>query len=97
LMTARRTRRRRSTSAHRAPQVRVALHPHELVVAKPRRALVYRADQQVAQTRHAPFRRSTRHRHPRPGCRPETRTPSIRLDQDRRPDPRLERPLLHTN
>ena len=37
------------------------------------------------------------HRHPRLDRHLERRPPPLRLDQDRRRDPRLDRPLLHTN
>ena len=45
--------------ADRAPSLRVALHPDQLVVAEPRRALVRRADQQETPPRRAPLRRSS--------------------------------------
>ena len=41
--------------------------------------------------------RATQHRHPRLDRHLEPEPPTLRLDQDRRPDPRLHRPLLRTN
>ena len=85
------------TLAARAPPVRSALHPDLELVAEPRRALVLRADDQKATPRHPPLRARTQHRHPRLDRHLERRTQTLRLDQDRRPNPRIHHPLLQTN
>jgi transposase len=83
--------------AGRSPTLRLALHPDQLVVAEPRRALVRRADDQEAAPRSAPLRPRPQRRHPRLDQHLERQSQALRLDQDRRPDPRLDRPLLRTN
>ena len=47
--------------------------------------------------RRAPLRPRPQRRHPRLDRDLERRPQALRLDQDRRPDPRLHRPLLHPN
>ena len=70
--------------------------PVELL-AQPGRTLVRRADHQEAATRHPPQRPRPQHRHPRLDQDLERQPPALRLDQDRRPDPRIHRPLLHAD
>ena len=96
--TAPRTRRRRS-SAGWPPHPRFVLHftPTSSVVAEPRRALVRRAHHQAAPPRRAPVRPRSSTPTFAPGSRPGTTTPPVRVDQDRRPDPRLDRHLLQPN
>ena len=78
---------------------RFVLHftPTIELVAEPRRALVRRADHQEAAPRRAPLRPRPQRRHPRLDRDLERRPHALRLDQDRRPDPRIHRPLLHPN
>jgi len=83
--------------AGRAPQVRPALHPDQLVLAQPRRALVCRTHQQAAQARRASLGARAQHRHPRIDRHLERRPTPVRVDPDRRPDPRLDHPLLRAN
>ena len=83
--------------AGRPPTLRLALHSHQLVLAEPRRALVRRADDQEAAPRHAPLGAPTQRRHPRLDRHLERRAQALRVDQNRRPDPRLDRPLLPAN
>src|SRR4051794_31157585 len=66
-------------------------------MAEPRRALVRRTDDQKAAPRRAPLGSSAQRRHPGLDRNLERRPTAIRLDEDRRRDPRLDRPLLHTN
>ena len=91
------TRHRRSTLAGRATHASSALHPDQRLVAQPRRAVVRRTHHQEAPPRHPPHRPRPRTPTSAPGSPPGTTTPTLRVDQDRRPDPRLHRPLLHTN
>ena len=96
-----------NSSTHKTPAIqrwlaahpRFVLHftPTSFVVAEPRRALVLRAHQQAAQTRRAPLRPGTQHRHPRLDRDLERRPQALRLDQNRRPNSRIDRPLLPTN
>ena len=79
------------------PRLRVALHPDQQLVAEPGRALVRRTDQQEAAPRHTPLRPRSQRRHPRLDQDLERRSQALRLDQDRRPDPRIHHPILHTN
>ena len=92
-----RTRRRRSSAGW--PRTRASSctsRPTSALVAEPRRALVRRTDDQEAPPRRAPLRPRTQRRHPRLDRDLERRPQALRLDQDRRPDPRLHRPLLHS-
>jgi hypothetical protein len=66
-------------------------------VAQPRRALVRRADDQGTTPRGAPLRLTAQRRHPRLDRHLERRPAALRLDQNRRRDPRLNRPLLPAN
>ena len=96
-----------NSSTHKTPAIkkwllahpRFVLHftPTSSSLAEPRRALVRRAHDQAAQARRAPLRPRTQHRHPRLDRDLERGPTPLRLDQDRRPDPRLDRPLLHPN
>ncbi len=56
------------------PAVRSALHPHQLLVAEPRRALVRRADQQEAQARRPPLSPGSSTTTSATGSKPGTRT-----------------------
>jgi hypothetical protein len=76
--------------------IRVALHADLDLVAEPRRALVAElTNKKLRRGAH----RSTRaeRRHPGLDEHLERGPPALRLDQDRRPDPRIHHPLLHTN
>ena len=59
------TRPPRSRRGCRAPPLRPALHPDQLLLAQPRRTLVRRTDHQEAAPRHPPLRPRTQRRHPR--------------------------------
>ena len=83
--------------ACRPSSLRVALHTNVELVAESRRALVRRAEQQETEARHAPLRPRTQHRHPRLDRDLEREPTPLRLDEDRRPNPRIDRPLLRTN
>ena len=95
--TAARTRRRRSSAG--SPRTPLHLHftPTSQLVAEPRRALVRRTHQQAAQARRAPLRPPPQRRHPRLDRHLEPGPQPVRVDQDRRPDPRIDHPLLQTN
>jgi transposase len=83
--------------AGRASPLRRALHADIELVAQPRRALVRRADDQGTTPRGAPLRLTAQRRHPRLDRHLERRPAALRLDQNRRRDPRLNRPLLPAN
>ena len=68
-----------------------------LVLAQPRRTLVRRAHHQEAPARHSPLRARPQRRHPQLDHHLERRPPPLRVDQDRRPDPRIHRQVLPTN
>ena len=96
-----------NASSHKTPKVqrwlaahtRFHLHftPTSRLVDQPRRAMVRRAHHQTAASRCAPLRPRAEHRHP-PMDRDLEREPApLRLDQDRRADPRRNQPLLPTN
>ena len=85
------------TLAHRAPALRPALHPDQLVLAQPRRTLVRRVDDEETATRPPPIRARPQHRHPRLDRHLERQPQALHLDQDRRPNPRQHRPILHPN
>ena len=96
-----------NASTHKTPAIRswLAGHPRFVLhftptsslVAEPRRALVRRTHHQEAPPRHPPLSPRTQHRHPRLDRNLERQPTPLRLDQDRRPDPRLDRHLLHTD
>jgi len=83
--------------AHRASPVRSALHPNQQLMAEPRRALVRRTDHQETPPRRASHRPRAQRRYPRLDRDLERRPKTLRLDQDRRPEPRIHRRLLHAN
>src|SRR3954469_3143124 len=83
--------------AHRTPPLRLALHADLVELAEPRRALVRRTDIEKAPARRAPLRPRPQRRHPRLDSDLERRPQALRLDQDRRPDPRIHRHLLPAN
>ena len=95
--TPRRTRRRRSSAGWPRTPASSCTSPRPALVAEPRRALVRRTDDQEAAPRRAPLRPPAQRRHPRLDRHLERRPQALRLDQDRRPDPRLDRPLLQPN
>jgi hypothetical protein len=74
-----------------------ALHADLVLVAEPRRALVRRAHNETAQARCAQICARPQQRHPRLDQELERRPPPIRVDQDRRSDPRLDRSLVRAN
>jgi transposase len=79
------------------PTIRAAFHADLELVAKPRRALVLRAHQQEAAPRRSPLGARTQRRHPGLDRHLERRSQALRLDQDRRRNPQLDRPLLQPN
>jgi len=79
------------------PRFRLALHADLQLLAQPRRALVRRADDEKAPPRQPPLRPRTQHRHPRLDHHLERQPTPIRLDEDRRRNPRIDRPLLQAN
>ena len=90
--TAARTRPRRSATGCSRTLASSCTSPQPELLAEPRRALVRRAHQQATQTRHPPLRPRSQHRHPRLDQHLERQPPPLRLDQDRRADPRLDPP-----
>jgi len=74
-----------------------ALHPHQRLLAQPRRTVVRRAHQPQTPPLSAPQRHRTRSRHPTVDQPLERRSQTLRLDQDRRPDPRHPCRILHAN
>jgi transposase len=95
-----------NSATHKTPAI------HHWLAAHPRFQLHSRRPQPAGSTsssggsasshkataaRHAPFRARPQRRHPRLDQHLERQSPALRLDQDRRPDPRLDRPLLHAN
>jgi transposase len=95
-----------NSSTHKTPTIQrwlaahprfVALHPDQLLVAEPRRALVRRTDQQAAAPGRASLGPPAQQRHSCLDRDLERGPQAIRLDQDRRRDPRLDRPLLPAN
>jgi hypothetical protein len=83
--------------AARAPAVRPALHADIQFVAQSRRTLVRRTHDETAQARRTHIRPRSQHRHPRLDRHLEPGPAPLRLDQDRRADPRIHQPLLHPN
>jgi transposase len=96
-----------NSSTHKTPTIQrwLAAHPRFVLhfnadlqlMAEPRRALVGRADDQEAAPRRPPLRPPAQRRHPRLDRDLERRPQTLRLDQDRRPDPRIDRHLLQPN
>ena len=76
------------------PRFHLHFTPDQLIVAEPRRALVRRADQPQAPPVSPPQRHRARNRHPQVDQRVEQEPQAVRLDQDRRRDPRNPRRLL---
>ena len=70
--------------AGQAPAVPPALHPDELKLAQPGRAVVRRADQPQASPVRAPQRHRARNRHPQVDQRVEQGPQAVRVDQDPR-------------
>src|SRR3954452_617266 len=83
--------------ACRAPPLSAALHADLGELAEPRRALVCRAAAEAAAARSAPLGARAQHRHPRLDRHLQPQPSALCLDQDRRPDPRIDRALLHAN
>jgi transposase len=83
--------------ACRPPALCPPLHPDQRLPAQPRRALVRRANDQEAAPRHPPLGPPAQRRHPRLDRDLEPQPTPLRPDQDRRRDPRLNRPLLQAN
>ena len=81
----------------RHPRFHLHFTPTGVELAQPGRTLVRRAHHQKDQTRSPPLRHRTRTRHQRLDQNLEREPPPLRLGQDRRPDPRLPRPILQTN
>ncbi|MTJ60576.1 hypothetical protein GL309_03215 [Nocardia seriolae] len=79
------------------PAVPCALHPDLGQLAQPGRTLVRRADQPQTAPLGPPQRHRTQGRRPSLDQRLERRPETVRLDQDRRRDPRNPRRLLPTN
>ena len=96
-----------NASTHKTPAVkrwltahpRFVLHftPTSCIVAQPRRTLVRRADHQEATSRHPHLGATTQRRHPHLDPNLERQPAALRLDQDRRANPRIRRQLLPTN
>ena len=95
-----------NSSTHKTPAIQKWLTAHPgssctsrrpALVAEPRRALVRRTDHQEAPPRRAPLSPRAQRRHPRLDRDLERRPQALRLDQDRRPDPRIHRHLLPAN
>ncbi|WP_455713542.1 IS630 family transposase [Streptomyces xanthophaeus] len=92
-------------SAHKAPVVhtwllahpRFQLHPHILVVDQPGRAVVRRAGTTLPGTRSVLLPQRPQDRTGDLDRGLERRRPALQVDQDRRPDPRPDLPLLLTH
>ena len=91
-----------NASTHKTPAVKrwltahprfVCTSPRPGIVAQPRRTLVRRTDHQEATSRHPHLGATTQRRHPNLDHL-ERQPAALRVDQDRRPDPRLHRPIL---
>ena len=76
------------------PRFHLHFTPDQRIVAEPGRAVVRRADQPQAPPVSPPQRHRTRGRHPQVDQRVEQGPQAVRLDQDRRRDPRNPRRLL---
>ncbi len=83
--------------ARRAPPGPPALHPDLLVLAQPGGAVLRLCHRRPAPTLRPPQRPSPRSRHPQLGQGLERQPQAIRLDQDRRTDPRLPRTTYPTD
>jgi transposase len=79
------------------PTLPPALHPHRSELDQPRRALVRRTHRPQTTPRHTPLRRRAQRRHPRLGRTLEREPQPLRLDQNRRPDPRHPHLILQHN
>src|SRR6266581_355918 len=79
------------------PPVPPALHAHRLVLDQPGGTLVRLLDRSDDPPRRAQERAGPRSRHPRLDRELERRPAAIRLDQDRRRDPRLTGKIFSTN
>ena len=79
------------------PALHAPLHAHLQLVAQPRRALVRRADHEVAQAQRPPLGPRPRRLDPHLDHQLERRPQALRLAQDRRRDPRQPRQLLPAN
>src|SRR5271156_4220295 len=79
------------------PPVPHALHAHLLVVAQPSRAMVCAVDRQTTAPRCAHIDLRAGKRHSRLDQELEQQPQAIRLDQDRRPDPRTARLISSPN
>ena len=79
------------------PAVPPALHAHRIVVDQPGRAVVRLLDRSDDPPRRAQERAGPRSRHPRLDRELERQPAAIRLDQDRRRDPRLTGKVSSTN
>ena len=79
------------------PPVPPALHANRIVVDQPGRAVVRLLDRSDDPPRRAQERAGPRSRHPRLDRELERRPAAIRLDQDRRRDPRLTGKVFSTN
>jgi transposase len=88
---------RRSSAGWPPTPASCCTSPGQLLMAEPGRTLVRRADHQETPARHPPHRPRAQHRHPHLDQDLERQPPALRLDQDRRPDPRLHRQVLHPN
>jgi transposase len=96
-----------NASTHKTPAVkrwltahpRFVMHftPTSSVLVEPGRTLVLRADHQEAAPRNAHLSAPTQHRHPRLDRHLERQPATLRLDQNRRPNPGQHRQLLHPN
>ena len=79
------------------PPIRLAFHAHLKLLAEPRRALVRRVDRQEATPRRAPLSHRAQPGHPSLDRDLEREPAPVRMDQNLRSDPRIDRPLLRTN
>src|SRR5712664_1680701 len=73
------------------------LHPDLSLMAQPGRTLVCSTDRKATSARRPPLHQGTGRRHPQLHPTPQSRPKTLRLAQNRRPNPRLRRTLLYTN
>src|ERR1700738_558191 len=66
-------------------------------MAQPGRTLVCSTYRKATSARRPPLHQGTGRRHPQLHPTPQQRPKTLRLAQNRRPDPRLRRTLLYTN